>query len=382
MPKNTTTNDQTPAGNNDLSLQGILISNGGLVVLAVLPIVIGAIRSVKQQQQLKDHNAQKIERKNTGGTDSPNSSSSSGSRSQIDSVFLISMTDAIKIPFIASGVLFGMYVLFKIFSKEYIGPLISCYFCVLGVLALSQLISPLGNRCVPHFIRSEPYHLILIKGERMFFMLKYMYYLFSFMYLALGNHYIIDYLFTTLDVVWLIVSAGIGIWYLVTKHWIANNIFAIAFAVEGIELLHLNNMSISCVVLSGLFFYDIFWVFGTDVMWSVAINLQGMLLLKFPMDLMTNGWNASRFAMLGIGDIVVPGMFIAMLFRFDHSLKTNKNAYFVVTLCGYMLGLVTAFFMKWKFSHSQPALLYLVPLVLGSALALALLRNEVKLLFA
>lgn len=169
---------------------------------------------------------------------------------------------------------------------------------------------------------------------------------------------------------------------MLTKHWIANNLFAVAFAVEGIELLHLNNMSISCVLLCGLFFYDIFWVFGTDVMVSVAINLQGMLLLKFPMDLVTNGWNASRFAMLGIGDIVVPGMFIAMLFRFDHSLKHKNNVYFVATLCGYTMGLLTAFFMKLKFSHSQPALLYLVPMVLGTALGLALTRNEVKLLFA
>jgi minor histocompatibility antigen H13 len=41
----------------------------------------------------------------------------------------------------------------------------------------------------------------------------------------------------------------------------------------------------------------------------------------FPQDLLENGILASQnYAMLGLGDIVIPGIFIAFLLRFDQRL--------------------------------------------------------------
>ena len=39
--------------------------------------------------------------------------------------------------------------------------------------------------------------------------------------------------------------------------------------------------------------------------------------MVFPQDLLQNGLAANNFAMLGLGDIVIPGIFIALLLRFD-----------------------------------------------------------------
>lgn len=39
--------------------------------------------------------------------------------------------------------------------------------------------------------------------------------------------------------------------------------------------------------------------------------------MVFPQDLLEKGLEASNFAMLGLGDIVIPGIFIALLLRFD-----------------------------------------------------------------
>ena len=38
----------------------------------------------------------------------------------------------------------------------------------------------------------------------------------------------------------------------------------------------------------------------------------------FPMDLLEKGLLAKNFGMLGLGDIVVPGIYIALLCRFDN----------------------------------------------------------------
>jgi minor histocompatibility antigen H13 len=56
----------------------------------------------------------------------------------------------------------------------------------------------------------------------------------------------------------------------------------LAFAVNGVELLHLNNVVTGCILLGGLFFYDIFWVFGTDVMVTVAKSFEAPIKLVFP----------------------------------------------------------------------------------------------------
>ena len=86
------------------------------------------------------------------------------------------------------------------------------------------------------------------------------------------NEEVLKYEFTTHDIVTLTVSTAVGVWYLMKKHWIANNLFGLAFAVNGVELLHLNNVMTGCILLGGLFLYDIFWVFGTDVVSKNQIN--------------------------------------------------------------------------------------------------------------
>ena len=44
------------------------------------------------------------------------------------------------------------------------------------------------------------------------------------------------------------------------QHWIANNLFGLAFAMSGVEFLQLNAVSTGCILLGGLFIYDVFWV--------------------------------------------------------------------------------------------------------------------------
>ena len=39
--------------------------------------------------------------------------------------------------------------------------------------------------------------------------------------------------------------------------------------------------------------------------------------MVFPQDILEKGLEADNFAMLGLGDVVIPGIFIALLLRFD-----------------------------------------------------------------
>merc|ERR1712210_261940 len=105
--------------------------------------------------------------------------------------------------------------------------------------------------------------------------------------------------------------------------------------------------------------------------------------MGFPQDLLENGpMGATNFAMLGLGDIVIPGIFIALLLRYDVSLKRNSHFYFYATFMAYLAGLLLTIFVMHVYKHAQPALLYLVPACLGVPLFLALVRGDIKTMFS
>uniref|UniRef100_A0A8C0ADB2 Histocompatibility minor 13 n=1 Tax=Bos mutus grunniens TaxID=30521 RepID=A0A8C0ADB2_BOSMU len=252
----------------------------------------------------------------------------------------------------------------KIFSQEYINLLLSMYFFVLGILALSHTISPLMNKFFPANFPNRQYQLLFTQGS------------------GENKEEIINYEFDTKDLVCLGLSSIVGVWYLLRKHWIANNLFGLAFSLNGVELLHLNNVSTGCILLGGLFIYDIFWVFGTNVMVTVAKSFEAPIKLVFPQDLLEKGLEADNFAMLGLGDIVIPGIFIALLLRFDISLKKNTHTYFYTSFAAYIFGLGLTIFIMHIFKHAQPALLYLVPACIGFPVLVALAKGEVTEMFS
>lgn len=167
------------------------------------------------------------------------------------------------------------------------------------------------------------------------------------------------------------------------RHWITNNLIGVAFSVFAIESLHLGSFKAGLILLSGLFVYDVFWVFGTDVMTTVAKTIDAPILLQFPQDLLRNGWlDATKHGMLGLGDIVIPGIFVALLYRFDNYVGAKKGSksksrfYFIAVVVGYMLGLFVTMAIMHYFKSAQPALLYLVPACIIIPLLLSLIRGE------
>jgi len=306
-----------------------------LCLMTIIPIVVGSFRSVKQHKKQQE------------STEKPET---------------MSTRDACMFPFIASFVLLSIYIVFKLFSKEHVNFLLTLYFFILGIFALTHVLSPLLSKFVPSSL-GQTYSLQFIQQKPQL------------------NH-LIDFEFSTVDVIALVFSSLFSSWYLWKKHWIANNVLGLAFSINGIELLHLNTILNGCILLGGLFFYDIFWVFGTDVMVTVAKSFEAPIKLVFPQDFLVNGVFGSHFFMLGLGDIVVPGIFISLLLRYDKSLKRDSNLYFIVGVISYVLGLITTGVVLTKFNHAQPALLYLVPSCVLTPLTVALLKGDLKTMFA
>ena len=85
-----------------------------------------------------------------------------------------------------------------------------------------------------------------------------------------------------------------------------------------------------------------------------------------------------QFTLIGLGDIVLPGLLLAFAMRFDdHKKVSPTSGYFAVTLAGYILGLLVCEIIVGAFHLAQPAMIYLVPGTLVPFYCLALYRGEV-----
>lgn len=275
----------------------------------------------------------------------------------------IGRDQAWRFPLVASCALFGMFLAFKYLPKDWVSILLTLYGVGFGTLAMASLISPKITSIpgIPEFAKKE-----------------------------VGVKDILT--LSLVDVVAVGLAFPFGYWYFKTKYWFPNNVLAVSLAVSAVDALALSDFVSGVVLLSGLFFYDIFWVFfskqvfGDNVMVSVAKQFDGPIKLIFPRFLGADGRNVS---MLGLGDIVIPGLFIALTLRFDirkhptNAALTNlKTPYFIATVASYVLGLVATIVALTVYEAAQPALLYLVPACLIASIGTSLVKGEFKELMA
>ena len=97
---------------------------------------------------------------------------------------------------------------------------------------------------------------------------------------------------------------------------------------------------------------------------KVATSLDAPIKILWPKS--TSFSTTRGFTMLGLGDIVIPGLFISLALRYDLSRSNHKQPtqtfakpYFTASLIAYVIGLVTTMTVMHVFGAAQPALLYL-----------------------
>lgn len=203
-----------------------------------------------------------------------------------------------------------------------------------------------------------------------------------------------------------LLSGTVVSFWLLTSHWIPLDLLAVALASEAIQTLRLPNLMVACIMLSAFFAYDIFWVFisplffaGQSVMVEVAMSVVGGT-LPLPLLLIIPRFFSDQQGLLGLGDIVLPGLLLAFLFRVDYAqakkarlsarakislsdvIASSEGSYFAGALLGYGAGLVITFTMLAVLQMGQPALLYLVPFTIVPTLFRASRRGELRMLWS
>ncbi|OCL13913.1 intramembrane protease 2 [Glonium stellatum] len=223
------------------------------------------------------------------------------------------------------------------------------------------------------------------------------------------------------------------------KPWYLTNLMGFGFSYSALQLMSPTTFATGSLILGALFFYDIYFVFFTPMMVTVAKSLDIPIKLMFPRP-SAPGADPTKLshAMLGLGDVVLPGIMIGLALRFDLYLfylrkqtrstltldvggdpqntvtkakyfslsgrwsehfwthtwtgrplfSTSTSAtqphftfpktYFNASLIGYILGMLTTLAVMQIAGHAQPALLYLVPGVVGALWITAFFRGELN----
>jgi len=185
--------------------------------------------------------------------------------------------------------------------------------------------------------------------------------------------------------------------WLFTKYWLINNLLAFSLIVFFLTSVRLSSLKVGATLLSLAFFYDIFWVFisgdvfGKNVMVTVATGLDVPIKMLVPL-VFPHGPTQS-FTLIGLGDIVLPGLLVCFALRFDASREMEwKTGYFAgnsthipqlnshatAALGGYTVGLILCEIVVGELHVAQPAMIYLVPGVLGALCLMAHRRGELQ----
>ncbi|KAJ1073953.1 hypothetical protein K5549_007191 [Capra hircus] len=227
--------------------------------------------------------------------------------------------------------------------------------------------------------------------------------------------------FTAAELLSFSLSVMLVLIWVLTGHWLLMDALAMGLCVAMIAFVRLPSLKVSCLLLSGLLIYDVFWVFfsayifNSNVMVKVATQPADNPLdvlsrklhlgpnvgrdvprLSLPGKLVFPSSTGSHFSMLGIGDIVMPGLLLCFVLRYDNykkqangdscgasgpaniSGRMQKVSYFHCTLIGYFVGLLTATVASRIHRAAQPALLYLVPFTLLPLLTMAYLKGDLR----
>ncbi|KAF3610346.1 hypothetical protein DY000_02044114 [Brassica cretica] len=157
-----------------------------------------------------------------------------------------------------------------------------------------------------------------------------------------------------------------------------------------LQIVRVPNLKVGVVLLSCAFMYDIFWVFVSKWWFRESVMIvvargdksgeDGIpMLLKIPR--MFDPWGG--YSIIGFGDIILPGLLVTFALRYDWlANKKLKSGYFLGAMSAYGLGLlITYIALNLMDGHGQPALLYIVPFILGTLIVLGHKRGDLETLW-
>ena len=285
-------------------------------------------------------------------------------------------------------------LLIVFFFRAYFIGFIIFMFSVGGSLSLSRVIQSIVYTYAPHLFDKKVTYTLLREEE-----FRVMSWGFSLVCLCIGISW-----FSYRGETWNVVM---------------HDIFSACICIGVLHQLYVPNMRVMAIVYSVGIMYDVFWtfitpaIFGSSVMVQVATgesnaetcmdigvilplsrttNVFKSLPFLLEMPRPCDDWSCARSSVVGLGDILIPGLMLVFCAKIKASSDRIKisssnryvfgNVYFFTAVLAYVIGLI------WTFcsyvimqGHGQPALMFIHPSLYFLVSAVAFARGEFEYLW-
>ncbi|KAI4176916.1 MAG: hypothetical protein LQ343_000773 [Gyalolechia ehrenbergii] len=274
----------------------------------------------------------------------------------------LSASDAIWFPLLAGLTLGGLYLIIKwLEDPSILNTILNWYFAIFGVLGLAKLFNDCSkvatsyifparyfhdgqiwqfdefrriakSRSAPFRVRTSPlpgsfskvplppfFHRFLWALRRSYPTLCLRFHLRP--YNKTHAH------ITPSNLLGILAAFSLILYYnLISRPWYLTNTLGFAFAYNAIQLISPTTSTTGSLLLTSLFVYDVYFVFFTPLMVTVATSLDIPAKLLFPRPPGPDGDPAKQhLSMLGLGDVVLPGVMIGFALRLDLYLHYRKQ---------------------------------------------------------
>ncbi|KAF9927272.1 hypothetical protein FBU30_003348 [Linnemannia zychae] len=341
--------------------QSHFVAFASLAALTVIPIFFGSLASLNKWKN-PENKAKKYKHQ----IDSDDEEQDAPSES-------LSADSAFTFPILGSLIVLGLHYALREFNSIYVDKVLTTFFSINGLFATSLVGVNVFTAIMRLLgVKLDTWHIDLTRPSKEFYTAK----------------------FTLIHLVMLIASVMLAGYYAITKNWIASNIVAFSLAMSAIEIFSLESFNAGIILLSGFCIADAYWRYKSpEILNAVLIHIDIPNKITIPRLLF--GWpfgEVLNFSSLGLGEIIAPGVFVALCLRYDQYRAGIKNPslghsigfrrpYFTACLTAYVLGLGVYLYVSHTISNTHPMILYLSVACVFSVFLSATVRGESKQVF-
>merc|ERR1711871_386149 len=163
--------------------------------------------------------------------------------------------------------------------------------------------------------------------------------------------------------------------------WFLNDVLAFSICVLMIASIKIPDMKVACALLVAILCYDVFWVYISPFLFKKNVMVTVASGINLPIKIVIPYFKGFGFSMIGLGDIVLPGLFTSFLLRFDRGRNDANDLYFSTGMVGYAFGLACCLLVLIVFKAAQPAMFFLSPSLLGAIYCQANRHRELSMLW-
>eukprot|EP00658_Telonema_sp_P-2_P024059 TRINITY_DN19655_c0_g1_i2.p1 TRINITY_DN19655_c0_g1~~TRINITY_DN19655_c0_g1_i2.p1 ORF type:complete len:288 (+),score=71.59 TRINITY_DN19655_c0_g1_i2:174-1037(+) len=191
-------------------------------------------------------------------------------------------------------------LMLMLYFAETFGRIVLVGICIVSCLALIFLVEPYLERCLPDSVLRSEFVVPVIGPLNCLTLVE----------LPIG-------------------IATVTLWLMgrgTELAWVLNNVLAFSISVLVIASVRVTNLKVASVLLLAMVGYDIFWVYISPYIFHKNVMLEVTNTgYELPIQIKVPFFNGNGESVIGLGDMVLPGLFSACLLRFDRGRSDVKD---------------------------------------------------------